>query len=474
MRTTSTNRRPQKGAALLIIMLGLIAATATVLLLNLSRDDLRTRQLNQTQAMLATARAALIDYAVLNPDLNPTEPHSLPCPDIDGSGGFQDGEAHTTACGSAGVSMLGRLPWRSLGIPALKDATSACLWYVVSGSWKNAGVDTAAMVNLDSNGQLQLFDVESASIREGVSADERPVAMVIAPMQPLPGQIRPGSASGIDCVPGATAADYLDTDTSSGLSNSSLGGSSDAIDVLAVVAGSRDDHNDRIVTISRADIERRVTGRGDFLGSMRSLGLAAATCISNYGANNPLGVDDKRLPWPSTVTLADYRSNSAYDDSDSGIFSGRLADIVDNSNAATGNSIARVLSDCDSLVVPAWTAARLAQWQHWKDHFFYAVSGSFSPAAATPSTCGSCLTVNGSGQYAAVLIFANSRVTGQQRNAPPTDSDTKRFASNYLEGLNASNIPGSATVADFQSGPQTAAFNDLLFCIDDQLVVSEC
>ena len=191
MRPTSTSRQHQRGAALLLIMLGVIAATATVLLLNLSRDELRTRQLNQSQAMLAKARAALIDYALLNPDLNPGQPYSLPCPDIDASGGFEDGEAHTTACGPAGVSVLGRLPWRTLGLPPLQDTAAACLWYVVSGSWKNAGVDSAELLNVDSNGQLQLYDIESASISEGGAADERPVAMIIAPMQALPSQTRP-------------------------------------------------------------------------------------------------------------------------------------------------------------------------------------------------------------------------------------------------------------------------------------------
>ena len=474
MRPTRTNRQRQRGAALLLIMLGVIAATATVLLLNLSRDELRTRQLTQSQAMLATAREALIDYALLNPDLNPGQPYSLPCPDIDASGGFDEGEAHTTACGAAGVSVMGRLPWRTLGVPALKDAASACLWYVVSGSWKNADVDTAELINIDSNGQLQLFDIETATLSEGLVADERPVAMILAPMQALATQTRPGVSAGTDCVQGASAANYLDRDAGSGISNAVLSGSADTIDLLAVVAGSRDDHNDRIVTITRRDIERSVTGRADFLNSMRSLGLAAAACLAHYGASNPGGANDRRLPWPATVTLGDYRQNINYDDADNGFYSGRLADIADDSNAATGNAIARVLSDCDSSVVPEWTVVQMARWQHWKDHFFYAVGEAFSPSAATPSNCGNCLTVNGSGQYAATLMFANSRLSGQQRDAPPTDTDTKRFPSNYLEGPNASNVPGPASASDFASGLPSATFNDLLFCIDDQLVVSEC
>jgi len=476
MRRTSTLPVRQRGAALLLAMLAVIVAMSTLLLTKLSRDDLRILQLERSQAMLAEARTALIDFALVNPDVNPGQAHSLPCPDIDSSGGFAEGESHTSACGAAGVSAMGRLPWKTLGVPALKDAASACLWYVVSGSYKQAGVDTAELINVDTNGQLQLFDIESAAISEGLAAEDRPVAMVIAAMQPLSVQIRSGSSAGSFCVPGANPANYLDTEAISGISNAALSGTADTLDLLAVVAGSSDDHNDRIMTISRADIERRVSNRANYLSDMRSLGLAAAACIADYGANNPGGADDKRLPWPAPVALADYRPDVSYNDADSGLYSGRLADIADDSNTSTGNSIARVLSDCNSTAVPAWTPVQLARWQHWKDHFFYAVAGSHSPVAAAPTICASCLTVNGSGQYAAVLLFANSRLSsgGQLRNVPPIDADTKSNSANYLEGLNAANVPGTAAASDYLSGPLSGTFNDLLFCIDDQLVVSEC
>lgn len=455
-------------------MLAVIVATSTVLLVNLNRDSLRTRQLEQTQAVLATARQALLDFAVTHPDRIPGAAFSLPCPDLDASGGFPDGVAHATACMAEGVSVIGRLPWRTLGLPALKDSSSACLWYVVSGSYKDAGPDTAALVNADSNGQLQLFDIETGTISEGVAAENRPIAMVVAGMRPVAAQVRPGATLASECVPGANSVNYLDTDSGSGISNAALGGVADAVDVLAVVAGSHEDHNDRFVTISRADLERRITARTDFLADMRSLGLAAAACVANYGASNPGGSNDKRLPWPATVTLADYRPDSNYNDADIGMYSGRLADVANDSNIATGNSIARILSDCDSVAVPQWTATQMARWQNWKDHFYFAVGEAFSPNGATPSVCGNCLTINGSGQYAAALLFANSRLGTQQRDAPPTDTDTKRDPANYLEGLNASNIPGSTPAANYQSGPATAVFNDLVFCIDDQLVVSEC
>lgn len=475
MKTSKTLRGDQRGAALILMMLAVIVATSTVLLVNLNGDDLRTRQLSETRAVLALARESLVEYALVNPDVNPTRAHSLPCPDIDETGGFADGEAHTSACGAPGVTVIGRLPWRTLGIPALKDSASACLWYVVSGSYKDAAANTSALVNSDSNGQLQLLDIETGLIIEGNVAADRPVAMVIAAMRPLAGQSRPGFDASRQCTPGVNAAAYLDADSTSGISNALLSGSADSLDVLGIAPGTNSFHNDRIATILRSDIERRAVARPARVAQIRELGLAVAACVANYGNNNPGGVNDERLPWPAMVGLSDYRPENAYDDGNTGFYSGRLADIVDDSNSATGNAVARILSDCDAIAVPQWTAQMDAAWRNWKDHFFYAVSDAFSPAATVPTSCGSCLTVNGSGQYAAILIFANSRlpVLSQVRDAPPIDVDNKATPSNYLEGSNAVNVPGAAT-ADYVSGPASPTFNDLLFCIDDQLLVTEC
>ncbi len=471
MAASNAAARRQRGAALLVFMLVVVVATSVILLGAVRRDAQITRRQTDTREVLNVARQALLDYALLRSDRGDGVPFALPCPDIDDSGGFADGEAHTSACGAPGVTVAGRLPWRTLGVPALRDAAGSCLWYVVSGGWKDAGAQTAAMINEDSNGALRLYDVESGALLAGSRPADRPVAAIIAPLQPVAAQTRPPSMPGRECAPGAVADDYLDTDVASGISNASLSGIPDTIDVLAATSGRQATHNDRIATVSRADIARYAAARPDFTARLRDLGLAAAACVADYAAHNPGGANDRRLPWPTGVALADYRVDASYDDTASGPASGRLADIVDDSNAVTGNAIARVLSDCDPVAVPAWNASTAARWSHWKDHFFYAVAPSFAPDAAVPSACSSCLTVNGAGAYAAVIVFANMRLDGQVRDAPPLDADTRQFAANYLEGANAT-VPG--TVTDFVSGAATATFNDMLFCIDPALVVSEC
>lgn len=475
---TRINRGPrrQRGAALLLLMLGVIIATAAVLVTGFSPDRLQTRKQQATMKTLAEVRRALLDYATISPELAAGSTFGLPCPDLDGTGGFAEGEAHTGACGPAGETVLGRVPWRTLGLLPPKDAASECAWYVVSGSWKHAGAATAEMINADTNGQLQLASVDSGALVAGALPQDRPVAAVIAALEPIDGQARPAAASGMQCSPAIDPGDYLEGDAFSGSSNAQLAGVPHAIDVLGQAAEPNELHNDRVLLITRSDIEARLYARAGFEAEIRALGVAAASCIADYAARNPGGGNDRRMPWPAAVALSDYRTDTAYDDVPGGILAGRLPDVVDDSSSFTSNPLTRVLSDCDSVAVPAWTAEVRARWQRWKDHFFYAVAGSFAPDAAVPSNCTDCLSVNGAGSYAAILIFANRRLSdlSQVRNAPPLDADTKLVTSNYLEGANTSNVPGNGVLRDYVSQAASTTFNDVLFCIDDNLVVSEC
>ncbi|MGI9271355.1 MAG: hypothetical protein ACR2QT_06235 [Woeseiaceae bacterium] len=473
------NRHPpskQRGAALLIMMLVVMVAAIAVLVTRLNQNDRRVERLGETQDVLAMAKTALIDYAATYPDLNGDFATRLPCPDIDNSGGLLEGEAHTANCGVASESMLGRLPWRTLGIEPLKGGGTACLWYVVSGDYKDAAGFSAAMLNADTNGQIQLYEIDSATIISGVQAEQRPVAAIIAAMPALNGQVRAAAGSNGACSSNYSAANFLDSDLVSGITNANLSGAADTVDLLAVAAGYRPEHNDRIALITRADLARTFSERHDYDTRMRALGLAVAECVANYARSNPGGVDDRRMPWPATLGMPDYRPDAAYDDADIGMISGRLPDIVNDSNLATGNAIGQIMSDCDPVAVTAWTPQMFSLWRNWKDHFFYAVAESHTPSSAVPSNCVSCLTVNGAGQYAAIILFANSRLPslGQLRNSPPIDTDTKSDPTNYAEAVNASHFPIASGSADFLSQASTNSFNDLLFCVDPILNVTEC
>lgn len=475
MKTSGIHSR-QTGAALLLMMLMVLVSVTAILASRVNNTEARIRQGGQTRVALAKARQALLDYAIVQQDLFPGRSTRLPCPDIDATGTTLEGEAHATACGATGVSMLGRLPWRTLGVSALRDSTSECLWYAVSGSWKDAGVNTAALINPDTNGQFQLVSLESGNLLEGTSPEDRPVAIVLAANAPLPGQARSAGSAGDHCDQSFVADDFLDDDTNLGISNALMTGSADTIDVFAVAERYAETHNDHAAIISRADLERGIAGRQDFDTAMRDLGLAVTRCVADYARKNPGGVNDRRMPFPAPLSLADYRPDASYDDADSGTLAGRLPNTVDTSNALTGNAITGMLLACDSAAVPEWDGRMLGKWQNWKDHFFYVVAESHAPGATVPSSCSSCLTVNGAGQYAAVVLFANSRLSsiGQVRDAPPIDADTRSDPGNYLEGSNPTHFPLPAGTADFTSQAAGNTFNDRLFCVDSALSVTEC
>ena len=154
---------------------------------------------------LAIARAALIGYAISYAETHPGEGYGfLPCPDAGNTGSTPVG-----ACGARGIAAVGRLPWRTLGLPELRDGWGECLWYAVAGSVKHNPKPQA--LNWDSPGQFRLLDPAGRAL-EVAAADGMAVAVVFSPGPPRSGQTRPGTR-GTSCAGGASTADlahYLD------------------------------------------------------------------------------------------------------------------------------------------------------------------------------------------------------------------------------------------------------------------------
>jgi len=467
----------QSGAALLLMLLVIVTAASAVLVTKLQAGMVRNQRIADTHHSLALARQALLDYATSYADFFPGEALRLPCPDIDTTGPWLEGEAHSTACGAPGVTVIGKFPWRTLGSMPYRDSSSTCLWYVVSGSYKDAAAATLPMINPDTNGQLQVYSVDSGLIISGSAPQERPVAVLFAPMEPLSGQSRSGVAvAGQSCSNNYNASDFLDADGTLGISNALLTGNPYALEAVAITTDQSDSHNDRVITIDRQELANIAYERHDFGNNMSALTEGIAACVAEYGRSNSAGATDKRLPWPAPLAMTDYALDSFYTDTNSGVFSGRLPDAVDDSATITGNSMSQLLGDCDPLLVAEWDSTHFALWQTWKDHFFYVVADAFQPSAVIPASCGDCLSVNGAGQYAAIVLFSGPRLDalGQVRDAPPLDADTRDVVSNYLEGSNAINHPYSGGVADYQSLPASDSFNDIAYCIDTSLSVAVC
>lgn len=477
IRFHSQGASRQHGIALLVFaaIAGVIAIA--LLVSQLSTANIRLERDKITADALAKAKDALIAYAAAYDLTHPPNnvPGYLPCPETTQPllSPDAEGQIRPISCGAQDVSVLGKLPWKTLGLAPLRDGDGECLWYAVSGSHKyNPKTD---MMNWDTLGQFEVVDQDGVSLIVGATAHSRAVAIIFAPGSPLPGQDRTPLPNTPNCGGNYTASNYLDTDASSGINNSAIVTTGGAL--TRFIAGKRSaTFNDRFIVITADDIFNAVRRRLDFQGKLDAMTLKAAQCIAIYGTKNgtpTIDTSDKRLPWAAPVAmpaLPDFLDKTKYNDdpvSSSPVF-GRVPYVLDHSKAQTLNSGGILDANCSP------TPTEVAWYDNWKDHLFYAVAGAFKPDAATPTFCGtgkSCLTVNSGGLYAAVVMFAGPRLAGQLRATP----DEKSLISNYLEGRNRTNHPNMSGKGDYQSGATSASFNDKLYCIDPQVLgVSPC
>ncbi len=132
--TTTPNHLPgnrQGGAAALLLLLLLLLSLVTVLTLRLDRRQPEQEAQRRTAAALAEAKAALLGWSVLDTGGAVVNPGRLPCPDQNDDGGSEG-----SACAAP---FVGRLPWKTLGIPDRRDAAGEVLWYVVDAAFRSGG-----------------------------------------------------------------------------------------------------------------------------------------------------------------------------------------------------------------------------------------------------------------------------------------------------------------------------------------------
>lgn len=166
--------RRQRGAAflILVLMIGLIAASMIVTAAPSANASLAAAE--KTAKALATAREALMAFAVSVSDS--ARPGDLPCPGTDYTTGIAG-----TSCNTSTLR-VGYLPWKTLGLPDLRDGSGAPLLYAVSNNFKNSTRLSTAL-NSDLSGEFTV-------------AGENAIAVVFAPGQPIGTQDR--SAAGFN------------------------------------------------------------------------------------------------------------------------------------------------------------------------------------------------------------------------------------------------------------------------------------
>ncbi len=253
-----------RGFVTLLMLLVLLSAGSAVLLRALNQRTASAAHAEaSTRAALATAREALLGYAVRYPDTPGVAltagPGRLPCPDTRLDRGDPLGAADSP-CAQATGTETGRFPWHTLGLPELRDGTGAPLWYAVSNNFR---AHLTAALNNESRGTLRLDDC---------AKEQDIVALVIAPGTALEGQARRG--------PVFDAAAYLEGD------NASRGDGcfSERKDAA---------HNDEILTITRADLMQGVEPR-----VLREVDNALRRHVQAHGA----------MPWLSPWRSAENPS----------------------------------------------------------------------------------------------------------------------------------------------------------------------
>ena len=168
----------QRGQVLVAVALVITVATGAVLYVFLSPGSRRSAEEKITARALAAARDALVGRAA--GDNN--RPGSLPCPDlatnIPGINIPNDGIADLLV-GNECPSYIGRLPWRTLDLPDLRDGSGERLWYALSRVFRDD--DSAQPINSDSVGTLSVT---------GTANFANLIAIVVAPGAVLGNQVR--------------------------------------------------------------------------------------------------------------------------------------------------------------------------------------------------------------------------------------------------------------------------------------------
>lgn len=440
----------------LLAVVALGAAVALIAIASLRPSDLKREE--ATSAALAKAKEALIAYAATYQDSHTGQvPGYLPCPDqVDGN---PEGAAETN-CDVKDVTVIGRLPWRTLGIEPLRDGSGECLWYAVSGSFKNN--PKTDVMNWDTLGQIEVYGPDGTTLLAGSQPENRAAAVILSPGVAL-GQDRqddnPGTAQRPVCSEDYAAARFLEAVGT--INNAAPNGTAGTL--TRVIAGDRSDaFNDRLLIVTPGEIFSAIEKRSDFAPKLASLAQSAALCLIEYvKLNTNYAGGDHRFPWAAPVALAAYSADAYWDDATDGL-SGRFPYRADTTTTLVANPSSSTLA---AASCPFRTGnADENWWKNWKDHLFYALGAEFKPAAPSPSpsACGTgCLRVNGTGGQVAAVMFAGKRLAGQTRST----NAAKSSLANYLEGRNLTNHPNASGNSDYERiDPATTTFNDVLWC----------
>ena len=154
LQSAASNK--QKGFVVVLLLLIITLGISGYLLSELNFSQLeQEREQKTTQALLKAKKALMARMIFLFDGSTPAEIGSLACPDEDNDG---------SSDGCAGTIVEGRIPFRTLDIPEIRDGFNVRLWYATPNIFDEAESDNVNYENLhDVNHQLTL-DGEAVSV----------------------------------------------------------------------------------------------------------------------------------------------------------------------------------------------------------------------------------------------------------------------------------------------------------------------
>lgn len=262
------SHKQQHGVAILILVFMIALAFTGFVLTTLNPTTIKIERDKQSARALAEAKDALIGFTI---QANVVNSAYLPNPDLKLSAAISEG-SQSGMSGGVDISLLGKLPWRSLGMPALKDGWGECLWYAVSGRFKTSPPSGA--LNWDTQGQIDIIRQDGTLVATNLAA------LIIAPSFTLSGQDRVlTNPDTPQCGGNYDARNYLDAYN---IGNAILGevnyfqGSPNNrtapnTNNKRFVVAKNDFYNDSLVLITTADIFRPLIIRADFSNQISAL-----------------------------------------------------------------------------------------------------------------------------------------------------------------------------------------------------------
>ncbi len=427
----------QEGAALLVLIMILVVAASFLMLKALNTSHIGRDKI--TSAALAQAKDALIGWAITYSDTHSSEVNGyLLLPDLGSSRNTTPEEGITAGNfpgNSNNTSVVGRLPWKTLGLAPLRDGSGECLWYAVSGTYQDQ--EKTQFMNWDTLGQFDTFTSNGTPggtvSTVGTNYQQRPVAVIFAPGTTSDGQSRTTSVvdTVTECGGNYDTRNYLDTFNANPLINNIVNyfaGINNSTGIypfatpksliMGPVADSSGNKltNDRLLTLTSDDIFRAIKRRNNF------------NLFVNTDLLSKAKSELSSLPPPGTIS--DFY-NSPADETSGGTTVGSL-------------EIGRV-------PVSACTTTYLKRWQ---DNLLYArcISGS------------TCLTVNTS-SCKGVVIFAGERTPSQIRASNTQKNDWTNYLEDTPTTVLTAFITGDTTFSGASSYSAATPSTDVLACI---------